>query len=159
MSDKAVVPKTNGIRWDPFARLAELEAEFDRLWGDRWSLFRPLQRLTTDSGVWAPRTDVYEKDGALVVEAELPGVKKEEMTVEVVDGDLVIRGERKAEKEVKEENYYRMERSSGSFYRRLPLPEGVTAEQIEATMTDGVLRVRVPKPAESKPEPTKIPIK
>ena len=80
------------------------------------------------------------------------------MQVEIYDGNLVIKVESKAEKEVKEEAYYRVERNCGSFYRSLPIPWEVTPEQIKATLTDGVLEVQIPKPAESKPEATKIPV-
>lgn len=100
--------------------------------------------------------DVYEKDNALFVKAELPGLKKEDVQVEVEGEDLVIRGESKTESEVKDGDYYRSERSFGSFYRRLPLPAGVTSEQIQATLKDGVLEVRVPKPTEAAPEVKKI---
>jgi HSP20 family protein len=94
-----------------------------------------------------------------VVKAELPGLKKEDVTVEIDGEDLVIKAEAKTESEVKEEGYYRMERSTGSFYRRMPLPAGTTPEQIEATLKDGVLEVRVPKQAEAKTVPTKVEVK
>ena len=103
--------------------------------------------------------DVYEKDNAIVIKAELPGLKKEEVQVEIDGEDLVIRGESKAESEVKDEDYYRSERSIGSFYRRMPLPAGVTPEQIQANLKDGVLEVRVPKPAEARSEAKKIEVK
>jgi HSP20 family protein len=105
---------------------------------------------------WAPRADVYEKDGDLMVKAELPGVKKEDIQVSMDDGDLVIKGERKVESEVKEENYYRMERTYGSFMRRLPMPEQAEADKIQAKYADGVLEVRIPKVAQAKPEPQTI---
>jgi HSP20 family protein len=140
-------------RWDPFGMLTEMEAEMERLLG------RVPRRLVPTSGVWVPRVDAYEKDGALIVEAELPGIKKEDVEVAIEDGDLVIRGERKSEAKVEEQDYYRMERSYGRFYRRLPLPEGVDANKIEAHFADGVLTLRVPKPVAARPQPTKIPIK
>jgi HSP20 family protein len=91
--------------------------------------------------------------------ARLPsGLKKEDALVEIYNGYLIIKGESKAEKEVKEEAYYRVERNFGNFYRSLPIPWEVTPEQITATLTDGVLEVHIPKPAESKPEATKIPV-
>lgn len=146
-------------RWDPFEALDELQEEIDRLWRRAWwpapwSLTRPLRRLTRMAETWAPRCDVYEQNGQIVVKAELPGVKKEDIEVSLVEGDLVIRGERKAESEVKEEDYYRMERSYGSFYRRLALPADVKADEIQARYQDGVLEVRIPKPSTKK-----IPIK
>ena len=105
-----------------------------------------------------PRVDVFEREGNLVVKAELPGVKKEDIDLQITDGDLVLRAERREEHEVKEENWYRMERSSGSLYRRLPLPEGITAEGIQAALSDGVLEITIPKPKESEPQATKIAI-
>ena len=86
--------------------------------------------------------DIFEKDGALMVKAELPGVKKEEVTITLDDGDLVVRGERKAESEVKEEDYYRMERSYGSFYRRMPLPFEAKAEEIKEQLYAKALEER-----------------
>ena len=83
---------------------------------------------------------------------------REDIDVEIENGDLVIKGERHSEHEVKEEHAYRMERSFGSFYRRLPLPEGVKEEDISATYTDGVLEVRTPKAQAEKPAPKKIAI-
>ncbi len=103
---------------------------------------------------WAPRMDVYEKDNTLIVKADLPGLKNEDVQVELDDGGLVIRGASAAESEIKEENYYRMERSLGTFYRRLPLPFAVEPDQIQATMRDGLLEVRIPRPAEQKPKPS-----
>jgi HSP20 family protein len=148
-------------RWDPFEMFDALQGEMDRLWHRPppfWSGALPtLFRRTSGSGIaWAPRIDVYEKDNAVIVKAELPGLKKEDVQVELDDGTLVIRGESKAESEVKDENYYRIERSFGSFYRRMALPFEVKPEQIQATMKDGVLEVRIPKPAETKPEAKKI---
>jgi HSP20 family protein len=109
--------------------------------------------------IWRPSVDVYEKDGNLVIKAELPGMKKEDIEVALDQGDLVIRGERKAESEVKEENYYRIERNYGSFYRRIPLPFEVKPDQITASYNDGVLEVRIPKPAQERPQPQRIPLR
>ena len=167
MADKTTLPMKRQDaapqRWDPVELVEALQDEMDRFW--RWSgpglpLAFPslLRRASRPAMAWAPRMDVYDKDNALIVKAEVPGLKKEDVQVELDDGDLVIRGERKAESETREEQYYRMERSVGSFYRRLPLPFEVQADQIQATMTDGVLEVRVNKPVELKPEPKKIPV-
>jgi HSP20 family protein len=143
--------------------LAEMEADLARL-RERWPLMtwpglRPWRRPVELPGTWAPRADVYEQNGNLVVKAELPGVDKNDVDVAVEGGDLVIRGERREEHEIKEEDYYRMERSVGSFYRRLPLPEGIKADQVAASFADGVLEVRVPKPATVETKATKIAIK
>jgi HSP20 family protein len=102
---------------------------------------------------------VYEKDNIVFIKAELPTLKNEDVEVEIDGEDLVIRGESKAESEVKHEDYYRSERIYGSFYRRLQLPAGVTPEQIQAVLQDGVLEVRVPKPAEATSTAKKIEVK
>lgn len=147
-------------RWDPFSMLTELETEMDRVFGRRLPFMQPLRRYTgAPGGEWAPSTDVYEKDGNVVIKAELPGVKKEDIDVSVEQGDLVLKGERKSEEEVKEDDYYRMERFAGTFYRRFPLPDGIDEDQISADYNDGVLEVRVPKPASGKSESRKISVR
>ena len=150
-------------RWDPFRMFEALQEEMDRFWrrpGPIWpTAFPSLLRAPSGPGIaWAPRTDVYEKDNTLVVKAELPGVKKEDVQVELDDGNLVIRAESRAESDIQEEHYYRMERSIGTLYRRIPLPFEVDANQIQAAMSDGVLEVRIPRPAERKAQAKKIPV-
>jgi HSP20 family protein len=159
----ATVQERQPARWFPTETLAQMQAEMERFFGERtpfasWPVFRPLFRLAEPPSAWAPRADVYEYEGAVVVKAELPGVPKEQIEVTVEDGDLVIHGERRAEEKIEEKDFYRMERTFGTFYRRLPLPEGVEAEAIEATFTDGILEVKVPKPASVRLTPTKIAI-
>jgi len=146
---------------EPLGLLDDIEAEFDRFWRAPWTFgrrawLRPFRGFTREGLTWAPRTDIYEKDNAIVVKAELPGLKKEDLQVEIEGDDLVIHGESKAESEVKEEDYYRSERTFGSFYRRMPLPAGVTPDQIHATLNEGVLEITLPKPAETKPAARKI---
>ena len=150
-------------RWDPFEAFDDLQNEMLRLWGQAFPLMprplsRPLRRTALAPTTWMPSVDVYQQDGNLMVKAELPGVKKEDIEITLDQGDLVIRGERRAEHEVKEEQYYRMERSYGSFYRRIPLPSGVKADQITATYNDGVLEVRIPTPAQEQPQEQKVPL-
>lgn len=153
----ATTTESRPRRWDPVSMLTELESEMDRMFGRTFPLARTLRRASPAmSEGWSPSTDIFEKNGELVVKAELPGVDKEHIDVSVENGSLVITGERKSEDEVNEEDYYRVERFSGSFYRRFPLPDGVDAEQITADYTDGVLEVHVPKPTASEPESKKI---
>ncbi|HEV2128270.1 MAG TPA: Hsp20/alpha crystallin family protein [Thermomicrobiales bacterium] len=155
----ATTRETRPRRWDPFAMFTELEAEMDRMFGQRLPAFLPIRRYTGALGEgWAPSTDVFEKDGDIVVKAELPGVRKDDINVSVEQGSLVIKGERTAEEEVKEENFYRSERFTGAFYRRFPLPQGVDEDKSTADYTDGVLEVHVPKPGgeAAKPEARKI---
>lgn len=159
---ETMVPVKNGTtpaphRPEAFGWFDDFANEMERFWMRPFQFFggapaRPAR------AAWAPRMDVYEKDHMLVVKAELPGLKKEDVEIEVEGQYLTIHGQSKAESEVKEEDYYRSERTFGSFYRRMQLPPGVTAGQIEASLTDGVLEVRIPEPAEAKPETTKVPI-
>jgi HSP20 family protein len=101
--------------------------------------------------VWAPAIDVLEQADAIVVRAELPGLKPEDVDIEVDDNVLTITGERKFEEKVEDGRYYRLERSYGHFSRSLGLPQGVKADEIAASMENGVLEVRVPKAEEVKP--------
>jgi len=146
-------------RWDPFEMFDELQDVMMRLWGQAWPLVpRPLRRMALMPTRWTPTTDIYEKDNTLVVKAELPGVTKEDLDVTLDQGHLVIRGQRKAERDLKKENYHRVERSYGRFYRRIPLPFEVKAEQITAEHKDGVLEIHVPRPAQQQTQPQRIPL-
>jgi HSP20 family protein len=141
-------------RRDPFALLRQMTSDVDRMFDDMsWPSFRrSFQTLAGRPSSWTPSVDVFEKDKQLVTRIDLPGVKKEDVKVEVADGHLAISGERKSEAEEKKDNFYRCEREYGSFYRAVPLPEGVKLEDVKATFSDGVLEVSVPLPA--KPEAT-----
>jgi HSP20 family protein len=107
-------------------------------------------------GVWAPVVDIYETDEKMVIKAELPGLKKEDIDIEVRDNTLTLKGERKFEKEIKQENYHRVERAYGSFQRSFTLPSTVKQEAIEATFKDGILEISLPKAEEAKPKQVKI---
>jgi HSP20 family protein len=139
---------------DPFSLLRQMTAELDRVFDDWPSLPWPRssQAATSESIGWSPKVDVLERDNRLVTRVDLPGVKKEDVSVEVTDGHLALSGERKRETEEKKDNFYRTEREYGSFYRAVPLPQGVKLEDIKATFSDGVLEVSVPLPA--RPEAT-----
>jgi HSP20 family protein len=153
MSEKkhsTLVP-TRGTR-DPFAMLRQMTSELDRAFEEwpsfRWpsfALFAPPEKVA-----WSPRIDVFERDNRLVTRVDLPGMKKEDVSVEVTDGHLTLSGARKRETEEKKESFYRSEREYGSFYRAVPLPEGVKLEDVKATFSDGVLEVSVPLPARPK---------
>lgn len=101
---------------------------------------------------------MFAKDNRLVTKIDLPGMKKEDVKVEVTDGQLAISGERKREAEEKGEEFYRCEREYGSFYRAVPLPEGVRLEDVKATFSDGVLDVSVPVPARAEAKIRKVEI-
>jgi HSP20 family protein len=147
---------------DPFALLRRMTSELDRAFEEsawpsfQWPVFRDKQVI--EAANWVPGIDVFEKDNRLVTRIDLPGVKKEDVKVEVTEGQLAITGERKSEAEEKKDRFYRCERAYGSFYRTVPLPEGVKAEEVKATFADGVLEVSVPLPAKVEPRPTKVEI-
>jgi HSP20 family protein len=145
-----------GAPRDPFAALRQMTSELDRMFEETsWPTFRwPLLRAKPafDEAVFTPAIDVFEKDNRLVTKVDLPGMKKEDVKVEVAEGQLVISGERKNEVEDKKDDFYRWERQYGSFYRAVPLPEGVKLEDVKAMFTDGVLEVSVPLPLKPKLE-------
>ena len=132
---------------DPFAIL-------DAFWPSlRW----PSLEIG-ETRAWSPTIEVFEKDNRLVTKVDLPGLKKEDVKVEVTDSRLTISGERKREVEEKKKDVYRSEREYGSFYRAVPLPEGVKLEDVKATFADGVLEVSVPLPARADVRVRKVEI-
>ena len=160
MSEKqqnALTP-TN-TRRDPFARFRQLTAEFERAFADWPSSRLPsFGKELTSEGFWTPRIDVFERGDRLVTRVDLPGVKKEDVSVEVADGQLSLSGERKQESEEKNDNFYRSEREYGSFFRSVPLPEGVKIEDVKATFANGVLEVSIPLAARSETKVRKVQI-
>jgi HSP20 family protein len=147
-------------RLDLFDRFEVLERELEEFWDQPRSLFsrpffRPLSRWHRRSHR-VPAVDLYQEQNDLVLKADLPGLKKQDLEVRFENGDLIIQGERETKIEQREEDSYRLERSQGSFYRRLSMPFPVDTEQIEAKFQDGVLEIRIPKPAEEKPEAQKV---
>ena len=131
----------------PFSLMRRLSDDMERLFEDSWGghrfprLFRGFDVASTR---WTPNIEAFERKGEFVVRADLPGMTKENVKVEMVEGDLIIQGERKEEKEQKEKGYYACERSYGAFYRAVPLPEGVKADEAKATFKDGVLEIAMP---------------
>jgi len=104
------------------------------------------------SGAWTPPVDIYETDEALVMKAELPGFSRDDISIEMKENTLVIKGERKHEDEVKEGNYHRMERSYGAFQRAFMLPMTVDQEKVKASYKDGILELRLPKVQAAQPK-------
>lgn len=144
--------------YNPMVLFDDLRADFEQLWDKPWMPFA-FRRFGMDKDTaWMPKVDVFKKEGELIVKADLPGMKKEDVTVTFEDGNLVLKGERKEETEVKEKDFYRAECSYGAFYRTLPLTFTVDPAKIVAKFTDGVLEVRVPMPVVEEPKPTPIAI-
>lgn len=123
-----------------------LAQDMARIFGD----MRSRWEADGEMAAWSPSMNVYEKDDQIVMEAELPGLKKEDIEVSVQDNMLRVSGKRNAEKEIKEENYYRHERRYGAFSRSVSLPSSVDSTKINANYQDGVLKVTIPKAEEAK---------
>ena len=134
-------------RWDPFAELSELRTRFGRLFNE-WQ--------SGSERAWTPAIDVVREDGHLVVRADLPGVKPEEVKIEVEDDILTVSGEHRESTVEKHRNYVRRERRYGSFSRSMALPVGVDAGKIKAKTHDGVVEVTIPLPTEAKKEKVTI---
>jgi len=128
---------------NPFAMMRRFSEDMDRMFSSAWD---DREFGGRELASWAPAVDVREHDGNLVVSAELPGLNKEDVKVEVTGDSLVIQGERKREHEEERGGVHRSERSYGSFYRSIPLPEGANLEQAKAQFNNGVLEVKVPIP-------------
>jgi len=117
------------------------------------NFFYPTNRDEVEFSIrnWNPVVDVYDNDDNFVIKAELPGIDKEDIEIDVKDRVLTLKGERSSENEVKEDNYYRRERSFGKFERAFTLPADVDPDKIKADFKDGVLKIDIPKPEEQKP--------
>jgi len=139
-------------RWDPFRNVSTLQDQVNRLFESSFQGKADNTELTT----WAPAVDIYETENELVLKADLPDIDEKDLDVRVENNMLTIRGERKFEEKVKEDNYLRIERSYGSFSRSFSLPTTINSEAIKAQYTNGVLTVELPKRAESKPKQVKV---
>jgi HSP20 family protein len=139
----------NLVKWNPWREMPTLHNRINRLFDDPF--FR-IDRMADEDlmGMWNPAVDLYEKDDHFIIKAELPGINKEDIKVDLKDRVLTLSGERSYNNEVKEENYYRRERSFGKFQRAFTLPADVDAEKIKAEFKDGVLQIEVPKPENQK---------
>jgi HSP20 family protein len=141
-------------RWSPFRDVVSVQDEMSRLFDDVFGQ-RPARVQWTD-GIWNPSVDVTEDKDSVVVKAEMPGLNKDDIKISVQDSILTLKGEKKQEKEEKETDYHRIERSYGSFCRSFQLPTTVRADKIKANYKDGVLSIILPKTEEVKPK--EIPI-
>ena len=142
------------VRWEPLRDLLASQREFDRLFRGAFSPALSEGELSTRT--WAPPVDIYENGDSLVLKAELPGINPDEVEIRVEDNTLYLKGERKFEKEVKEQNYHRVERSYGTFTRSFSLPNSIDADKVAANFKDGVLTLTMPKKEEAKPKTIKI---
>jgi HSP20 family protein len=141
-----------GFGGSPFRLMQRFADEMDRMFDDfgfGQRLASPLWRQGS-AEVWAPDVEVFQKNNELKIRADLPGLKKNEVSVDITDDTVTIQGERRREREEEREGFYRTERSYGSFYRVIPLPEGAITEQAKASFRDGVLEITLPAPPASK---------
>jgi HSP20 family protein len=142
------------VRFDPFRDLSVLQDRMNRLFND---VYHPRQSDDLmNRGTWTPAVDIYEVEGALVLKAEVPDMRREDIDVSVENNTLTIRGERKLDHEVKQESFHRIERAYGSFARSFSLPNTVDATKIGAEYKNGVLTVKLPVREEAKPRQINI---
>jgi len=141
-------------RWEPFREFATLQDRINRVFRDSYSGTGQDEALTTSS--FAPAVDVYEDEHKVSLKIEVPGIDEKDIDVRVENNTLTVHGERKIEKEEKEENYRRVERQYGSFTRTFTLPTTVDTENVSANYDKGVLKITLPKKAEAKPKQIKV---
>jgi HSP20 family protein len=165
MAEKAKEEETKAVTpWRPFMGLTGWERDMDRVlddffgrktrpwWPERWFRGEEFEMR-------APTVDVFEEKDDIVVKAELPGMEKDNIEVSLSDHTLTLKGEKKKEEEIKKENYYRAERSYGSFLRTLELPADIRPDKVKASFKNGVLEIRMPKTEEAKAKEIKVKVK
>jgi HSP20 family protein len=145
------------VRWDPFRDVATLQDRINRIFNESFGRSRDLD---DEVGLydWRPPVDIYETADGIVLTVELPGVNKDDVSVEVKDNVLTLKGERLLNPEIKDENYYRKERSFGKFNRSFSLQEPIKPDLIKASFKNGILTVEIPRPEEEKPKQVTVDI-
>jgi HSP20 family protein len=145
------------VKWDPFRDLISIQDRMNKLFE------QTLSRSRTEEGVapaaWTPAVDIYETAETIMMKAELPGLTREDIEIQVQDNTLVLRGERRFAKDVQQENYLRIERAYGSFHRTFTLPASIQQDGIRAVFRDGVLELLLPKREGSKPQKISIEVR
>ncbi len=140
----------NLVRFDPFRDAVSFQNRMNRF-------FEPFLRTSTeDYGSWLPAVDIREDGEAIRLQAEIPGLKQEDIEIHIENNILTLKGERKQENEVMEQDYHRVERSYGSFSRSFSLPTSVNSEKIQAVYKDGILDITLPKSESSKSRKIKV---
>ena len=141
-------------RWDPFRDLSVLQERMNRLFEDAGRGYRGDDAAATTT--WSPAVDIFETETEIMVKAELPGIERKDIALNLDNNVLTLKGERKFEKETRQENYHRIERSYGVFSRAFSIPAIVDEEQIRADYKDGILTIALPKKEQVKPKQIKI---
>jgi len=143
------------VRWDPFRNMTTLQDRINRVFDEAANRSKDYDDEVSKCD-WRPIVDIYDSEKAIIINAELPGVTKDNITLDVKENILTIKGERKSDEEVKKENYYRMERCYGTFERSFTLPSTADPAKITANFKDGILRITIPKPEEKRPKQISI---
>jgi HSP20 family protein len=141
-------------RWDPLRDLATMQNRLNRIVREPYSPESPEEALTTTN--FAPPVDIYEDEHSIVLKMEVPGIDEKDIDVRIENNTLTVHGERKIEKEEKEENFRRVERQYGSFTRSFTLPSSVDTGQVSARYDKGILKISLAKKAEAKPKQIKV---
>ncbi len=138
-------------KWDPFKELTNLKTQMDKIFESLMGSSEDIQ-----SGSWVPPVDIYETENEVVIKAEVPGVAQKDIEIKVEDDTLVIKGEKKFERDMEKETYHRAERVYGKFQRSFILPKSIEKDKIKATLKQGVLTIVLPKKEEVKPKEISI---
>jgi HSP20 family protein len=143
------------VRFDPFRELSTMQDRINRIFGDAYT--RRYDDDLTQRGEWFPPVDIYENGNEeIVLKAELPGLQREDIDLRVENNTLTLRGERKRDTEIKQEQYHRVERSYGAFSRSFSLPSRIDTEKVRAEFKEGVLSIKLPVKAEAKPRQIEV---
>ncbi len=141
----------NLVKWNPWRDMETFSDQFNRLLnGAQFTPALPSEDSSISS--WKPNADIFDQDDKIIIRADLPGVDKKDIHIDLKDNVLTLEGERSHEEEVNEDNYYRKERVHGKFLRSFMLHEGMDPDKIKAEYNDGVLNIEIPKPEEKKPK-------
>jgi HSP20 family protein len=141
---------------DPWRDFGTLQDRINRMFDQTVRTLYPENQEELERGTWAPAVDIHENTDSFVVKADLPGVNKEDIQIDLKDSTLTLRGEKKFESKVSKDNYIKVERSHGTFVRTFTLPENVDADKIKAIYKDGVLELIIPKREEAKAKQIKV---
>lgn len=144
------------MKWEPFKDLLSLQDRVNRFFDEFFPRRGGLEEEGLVRGSWSPAVDIYETDSDVVLKAELPGMKQDDIRLEIRENVLTLKGERKQESELQTDNYHRLERSYGAFQRTFTLPGAIQQDKVTAKFKDGVLEVVIPKAEAAKPKSIKI---
>jgi HSP20 family protein len=139
------------VKWSPWREMTATHNYLNRFFDNSFTNGR-FDNGEFEVTNWHPMVDIYDREGEIVIKAELPGLEKKDITIDVKDRVLTLKGERAYDNETKDEKYYRRERAYGKFQRSFTLPAGLDAEKIKADYKDGLLSVEIPKPEKEKPK-------